>query len=1487
MQSPAPAAGSGPASALALSPIERSAFAHLFNLADPDRTGIVTGDAAVSFFAKSKLPPATLGQIWAIADSANNGFLTPPSFSTALRLIGHAQRGETVTEALAKRPGPPPTLEGITLPLSAQLTGGAPAAGAAAAAPPPNMPGVIEIKPEDRARYTRIFASSGPQGGLIDGEKAKEIFVKSKLPFDKLGAIWNLADTQARGALDLTDFIIGMHFIQNTMNGSLNSIPAALPPGLYEQAKGSASRIGGGGFSGVPLAAQMTGGSASGAIPRQFTGQPPLSGSASRTFSPAPHPPAAAAAGMSAFQSPQTTGVDASRWDVTPEEKLRSDRFFDGLDVEKKGELEGAAVVPFFMQSKLTEASLAHIWDLSDVTQTGTLSKDEFAVAMHLINQQLAGKELPQELPQTLIPPSMRTMSLPQAVNPQQTDTQKDLFSLMDDDPPPPAVPATSAFIAPSSNAPTVANVAAGTAGAAASTTQPASASGPFDDDFFGGASSTPSQAPAAGAATALSPTATGGSFGGGAAGVRSPSLQTPGTPSRGAGGLGDQSAEFGNKSIQLQSTQKAVADLQAKRSGLETAVTTNAASLAELETRLSTVRSQHESESKLVKDLEARRNAQSEELRKLREDVIREESGLSALKAEKDELEQAVMHDREDVRDMKKKMGEIQVETKALKETLEKLRKDARQQKGLVAISKKQLGTAEADREKVQADIAAAERGEGLAEEAATPAAVGNARDLASPRSIASPALPAESALSPAASVRSTNPFDRFGPAGAGSSRPESPAMSMSQPAHSGLDAGTAALAGAGAGAALGGAAAVGMAATSSDGGKGKDDDPFAVQRSAGEQQASATGAPGGFDDAFGVPNDPATATATAPAAGAAAHADFDDNFGDDFGASAAPAATTASGTTIPATTTAFDDAFGDNFDGNDAAKAGPQAGGEAKAGDAPGASAASTSDGFGSSFAPASTIATPGGAAPEPEHAPQSDEEDHQQAPGGHHGGAEDDSSDDDSSDDEDGPEDVGGYKQPTAGVGATPMTDTTDASERFPEVSATGTDDDADGESPFGRDDAAPATAAGDEASPSIPGGFGAFGEAAEEPTAAGKERSASTSAPVDSSAVGAGETASVASIAPVSRQETGAGDEGETVGADQQSSSLSTGLGAGVGAGAGAAVLTGLGAGATVAATGSGEAPPLSPSAEDDDVPLGQILSKRAAATGPTGADATSTASQPSLSPSSSIKTPAPAAATAANSASNTNSGSSNFDDFDSAFEDLGQAEVVPSSSAGAGGTAAAATGAPMAGFDDAFDNDFDFVPSFATGAGGSTAARGASDPFFPAAAGAASSSSSAAAAPAAASNAGFEDFDSAFDPIAGTDTSTSATASKAAGEGSQANSGSGFSFEDAFAPAASSSSTGGAAASAAAVAPTTTTYAPPPGPPPPSLPERKSTTTTTTTTAAASQAVNALPDDAGPVKQLCGMGFERPKVIEALEKSNYRTEKALERLLAQA
>ncbi|SPO30083.1 related to EDE1 protein involved in endocytosis [Ustilago trichophora] len=1570
MQSPAPSGSGGPTPPIALSPAERSAFAHLFNLADPERTGIVTGDAAVSFFAKSKLPPAILGQIWAMADSANNGFLTPPSFSIALRLIGHAQRGETITEASIKRPGPPPTMEGVNLPLTAQFSASPSGAAAAAAT---NMPGVIEIKPEDRARYTRIFANSGPVGGLIDGDRAKEIFVKSKLPFDKLGAIWNLADTQARGALDLTDFIIAMHFIQNTMNGTLNSIPAALPPGLYEQAKGSGglgSRI----LPASPLAAQNTGNSASGfgssGVQRQMTGSSFPAASAFQSpqqNAPAPAPAPAPAANSSAA------------WDVTPDEKARADQFFDGLDVSKQGRLDGAAVVPFFMQSKLTESVLAHVWDLSDITQSGSLSIDEFAVAMHLINGQLAGKPLPQELPSSLVPPSMRSMDLPTAVNPQQSDTQKDLFSLMDDDPPPPTISASSAFITPSPAAPVVAAAQSSPFGtsspapAAVPAAAQRSAPGPFDDDFFGGGETTPAAAqPQQPVAATLSPAPTGGSFGSAAA-FRSPGIASPSgaaSPSASTSRLGtafaaaapaaagagtaagagfrsggnDESVEFGNRSIQLQSSEKAVSDLQSKRGNLETSVATNASTIAELESRLATVRGQHETESKLVKDLEERQQKQNDELKTLRENVIREESELSALKAEKDELEQALMRDREDVRDMKKRMSDVQTETKSLKEQLEKLRKDARQQKGLVAISKKQLATAEGEQDKVASEIDSVQRGElGDDEAVEHHAGAAGVAAIAPSHNVA-----AESITSPAASVRSNNPFDRFGPSATASPQPGTPTTSHHP------WAGTSLAAGAGAGAVLGGVVAAAAhhqddshaetRATDSVPQDSREAEPFGVQQPVQQQQQQHHGAQSlGFDDAFAIPGEPATTSAAAPGHAQTVSTDFDDNFGDDFGASATAIPTTSAATSAPV-------AGESGTTGDHHASELVAAGGLGAGAGLLGASATHAAE-------PSHTA--------EPVVEPKSDA-----SLDGPFGGGDDtmddknrpdepDADEDSSDDEDDGPEDLeGGYKVRGA---ATPVGG---AADRFPDLDASVED----------------ATAASTSAQPqvenerTVPGGL-------EDVTATDVPTS---SAPVDPTAIGAvGErTASTTSIAPVSRQDTLSSEVNDVSVPEQAPSKEAEGHHAGAGtAAAGGIGVAALAAGAgalTLGERGHGDTTPSVTSPADDNVPLSQLVGSQGLKTAPTESAASADASSsPTLStktrrapppapvrssttlsstsaaqaaaaptvlaaePTSLSGSAAPVRAVGDSSAStnpfgmddfgaapsstsaapqhkstNDSGSGSNFDDFDSAFEDLGPSEAVPTSAAAGVGT----TAATSTGFDDAFDNDFDFVPSFsAPGAAGAGEGVNRAVPTS----GAVGASNSAA----------FDDFDAAFDsahaaPAAAATSTNAATATATAvpalgtatgsashtDRGRASNTTSGFSFEDAFDPttstatsaavpapalnttntAATSTSTAatpGVSSASTLTSPTAPigTYAPPPGPPPgfnapPAVPPR-SNARTTTATDEAEDYTGALPDDAGPVKQLCGMGFTRENVINALEKSNYRTEKALERLLA--
>lgn len=89
--------------ALNLSPEEQKLYKASFVEADKEQLGVLTGDKAVDFFAKSNLPTDVLGLIWQQADNENNGFLTEDGFNIALRLIGHAQAGTTVSPGLEKK----------------------------------------------------------------------------------------------------------------------------------------------------------------------------------------------------------------------------------------------------------------------------------------------------------------------------------------------------------------------------------------------------------------------------------------------------------------------------------------------------------------------------------------------------------------------------------------------------------------------------------------------------------------------------------------------------------------------------------------------------------------------------------------------------------------------------------------------------------------------------------------------------------------------------------------------------------------------------------------------------------------------------------------------------------------------------------------------------------------------------------------------------------------------------------------------------------------------------------------------------------------------------------------------------------------------------------------------------------------------------------------------------------------------------------------
>ncbi|KAF2836967.1 hypothetical protein M501DRAFT_1018373 [Patellaria atrata CBS 101060] len=723
-------------SILNLTPEEKRVFGALFAQADTEKIGVVTGEVAVKFFERTKLAPAVLGEIWQIADTENRGLLTSAGFCQVLRLIGHYQAGRDPTPELAFQPGPLPKFEGLNLGGSS-----APPQGPPPSTIRPQNSGPIRVPPltPDKAtEYAALFEKSGAHNGLLPGETAKSIFEKAGLPNDVLGRIWNLADTEQRGALGVTEFIIAMHLLASYKSRVMQSLPVNLPVGLYEAASRRIQPPPG--RSGPP----------SSAIPRQFSGS-----LAQRTQSPLARPPYGT--------PPQSAAPTGNDWLITPNEKNQYDNLFNKVDTEGRGYITGEQAVSFFSDSGLPEDILASIWDLADINSEGQLSRDEFAVAMYLIRQQRGknGANLPASLPPNLVPPSMRNQIRPP---PQPTapafdnaayssnlpkSASEDLFGLDAFSNPPPQQQPQS------------------TGGSATYNRQ-------LDLDPFGSKATSPTspqgfQSSPLKGSSAFKPFVPSSSFGQGlnthstGASAASSLNQNRGhVPSAMDDLLGDndpevskkltqETSELANMSNQIGTLRNQMQEVQAKKSTTENDLSSATTQKRDLELRLSQFRSQYEQEVKNVKSLEDRLNTSRNETRKLQQEYALIEGTYQDLQNQHRQLATALDADQRENANLKERIRQVNTEIAQLRPQLDKLRSDARQQKGLVAINKKQLSTNEGERDKTKGEIGDLTR-----------AAQESARS-----SQPTPQEPRSGLASPAASItsQSTNPFFRKSP--------------------------------------------------------------------------------------------------------------------------------------------------------------------------------------------------------------------------------------------------------------------------------------------------------------------------------------------------------------------------------------------------------------------------------------------------------------------------------------------------------------------------------------------------------------------------------------------------------------------------------------------------------------------------------------------------------------------------------------------------
>uniref|UniRef100_A0A674E2R2 Epidermal growth factor receptor pathway substrate 15 n=1 Tax=Salmo trutta TaxID=8032 RepID=A0A674E2R2_SALTR len=324
---------------------------------DPSGSGRVAAADAALFLKRSGLADLVLGKIWDLADSERKGCLNDQQFFIALRLVACAQNGLEVALKSLNLAVPPPKFHDTSSPL---LPGGV------------SIDAPWVVKTEEKLKFDAIFESLSPVGGMLSGEKVKPVLLNSKLPVDVLGRVWELSDLDRDGMLDRDEFAVVMYLVYRALEGE--PVPMSLPATLVPPSKRKKLPVS------VPPVMPLL-----------------------------PSPPSIKERHLPPSLTILSNNPVSFQWAVSPPDKAKYDEVFAKTDLDMDGLVSGPEVRDIFLKTGLPSATLARIWELCDIGDIGKLTREQFALALHLINQKLTtGVDPPQNLCPEMIPPSDR-----------------------------------------------------------------------------------------------------------------------------------------------------------------------------------------------------------------------------------------------------------------------------------------------------------------------------------------------------------------------------------------------------------------------------------------------------------------------------------------------------------------------------------------------------------------------------------------------------------------------------------------------------------------------------------------------------------------------------------------------------------------------------------------------------------------------------------------------------------------------------------------------------------------------------------------------------------------------------------------------------------------------------------------------------------------------------------------------------------------------
>ncbi|KAK5930308.1 hypothetical protein CgunFtcFv8_026553 [Champsocephalus gunnari] len=356
-------------------------YENFYRQVDPGNTGRVGPTEAALFLKKSGLPDITLGKIWDLADPDGKGYLDKQGFYVALRLVACAQNGHEVSLSSLNLTIPPPKFKDTSSPSLSSTA-------------PPSNELHWAVRPEEKNTFDGIFESLAPVNGLLSGDKVKPVLINSKLPLDVLGKVWDLSDIDKDGHLDRDEFAVAMHLVYRALEKE--PVPSLLPSSLIPPSKRKKS-LG-------SVAGSATGLPASPPPPKDSLRSTPSHGSMNSLNS----------TGSLSPKHTLKSGQHSLNWAVPVSDRGRYDDIFLKTDADLDGFVSGHEVKDIFMHSGLSQNLLAHIWALADTRQLGKLTREQFALAMYLIQQKVSkGIDPPQALTADMLPPSERGTPVP------------------------------------------------------------------------------------------------------------------------------------------------------------------------------------------------------------------------------------------------------------------------------------------------------------------------------------------------------------------------------------------------------------------------------------------------------------------------------------------------------------------------------------------------------------------------------------------------------------------------------------------------------------------------------------------------------------------------------------------------------------------------------------------------------------------------------------------------------------------------------------------------------------------------------------------------------------------------------------------------------------------------------------------------------------------------------------------------------------------